>query len=87
MVQSMSKIDPQIIMEALRSALPPVFSRSSLTKLTGGLINQRTIANLQSKNQGPPSFQYGKKIAFERDSFISWAFEKIITKPIEDKNE
>jgi hypothetical protein len=58
--------------DVLRDLLPPIFPRHALTKLTGGLINSRTIANVQSKRQGPPAVNFKGRVGFERNQFISW---------------
>lgn len=56
----------------LRELLPPVFLRKQISALSHGLLNGRTIANLQSKRCGPPSFRVGNHVAFERESFLYW---------------
>lgn len=67
----MESVVPAAI-EQLRRNLPPVFCRTELAKLTGGLCNGGTIANLQSQGVGPKGFFHGKKAAFERDTFLAW---------------
>jgi hypothetical protein len=62
---------------AIRSLLPPIFPRHELTKITSGLINSRTIANIQSKKQGPPSVLFKGKVGFERETFITWLESRI----------
>jgi predicted DNA-binding transcriptional regulator AlpA len=57
----------------IEQALPLVFPRHALTKLTSGLINSRTIANrMSSKNDGPPGVRIGRSVGFSRKSFIAW---------------
>lgn len=58
--------------EILRSVLPSIFFRAHLTTLTSGALNGRTIANLQSAGKGPPGFYCGKRMCFERESFLLW---------------
>lgn len=62
---------------AIREILPPIFARHSLTEITGGLINSRTIANMQAKRQGPPAVSFKGRVGFERGTFIAW-LEKTI---------
>ncbi|GFM36249.1 hypothetical protein [Desulfovibrio psychrotolerans] len=66
---------------AIRELLPPIFARHSLTEITGGLINSRTIANLQAKRQGPPSILFKGRVGFERGSFLSWLDGRIEDDP------
>jgi len=67
--------------EAIREMLPPIFARHSLTEITGGLINSRTIANAQSRRQGPPSVLVNGKVGFERETFIAWLDKTIEEDP------
>lgn len=60
------------VIEALRKSLPPVFARCELTRLTGGAVNHRTVANLQSLRQGPPAHKLGKRTVLEREAFLAW---------------
>lgn len=50
----------------------PIVARSEIAKFTGGLINPRTVANLDSKGTGPPRFRVGRKVAYPVDTFIEW---------------
>ena len=70
-----STIDTENFINAMEQALPPIFARHSLTKLSGGLINSRTICNKMSRGEGPPGIRIGRKVGFTRNSFISWLRE------------
>jgi len=54
------------------SALPVVFGRSVVEKLMPGVISSKTLANLQWLGKGPKYFKIGRKVYYERDSFINW---------------
>ncbi|MGE4297917.1 MAG: hypothetical protein AB7E47_07800 [Desulfovibrionaceae bacterium] len=57
----------------IRLALPPVFARDAVGRLTGGLISPRTLANLDSLGKGPRQrVRVGRKVAYSREAFISW---------------
>ena len=66
---------PQSFLETLRGLLPPIFARSRLTELTGGLINSRTIANLHCLKKGPPFIKLGNKVVMELEPFLAWVAE------------
>ena len=57
----------------LEQRLPPLVPRKELRRLLGGLINPRTIANLDSKGLGPAvRLRYGRQVVYEKASFIEW---------------
>ena len=57
----------------LESALPPVFTREEASRLTGGLFKPRTLTNIDYRGSGPEvRVRIGKKVGYERDSFIQW---------------
>lgn len=57
----------------IRQSLPPCFTRQYASKALGGLVSSKTLANLDSSNAGPPrKVKLGRRIGYERDSFIQW---------------
>ena len=56
----------------LAQHLPPIFSRTEVRSLFGGIISPGYLANLDSRGEGPPSVRIGKKRAYPRDGFIEW---------------
>jgi len=72
MIRLKTQIETDSFIDALEQALPPVFARHRLTKLSGGLINSRTIANKMSQGIGPKGIKIGRNVGFSRDGFISW---------------
>lgn len=69
--------DSSFFISAVAKMLPPVFARHKLTELTGGLVNSRTISNLQSKKEGPPAVKYKGRIGLEKETFIAWLSTRI----------
>lgn len=61
-----------ILVTQLRATLPLVFKRSQVGELTGGMINPKTLANLDSQSKGPDRFRLGKLVAYEREAFLAW---------------
>jgi len=65
-------MDKQEVIEALRRELPPVIARHAIGRLLGEIVHPRTVANLDSRGEGPPRIRLGRKIAYPRDSFLEW---------------
>ena len=61
-----------LILDAIDRTWPAIFARHNLTRLSGGLINSRTIANRCSRGDGPPFVRCGKVIGLEKSSFLQW---------------
>lgn len=49
-----------------------IVARTDVGKFTGGLINPRTMANLDSASLGPAKMTVGRKVAYPVDGFIKW---------------
>lgn len=59
--------------KGLEEALPPVFTRKTASKMTGGLFTPRTLSNLDAAGKGPGSkVRVGKNILYEKNDFIDW---------------
>lgn len=56
----------------LESSLPALIARSEVARLTGGVVNPRTLANLDSEGRGPQRVRIGKKVAYPRGPFVAW---------------
>lgn len=58
---------------ALEKELPAVFDRETASKIMGGVLSSKTLSNADAKGTGPSvRMKLGKKIVYERASFISW---------------
>ena len=62
----------QVLIDRLRLELPPVFPRKTASKMTGGYLATGTLANLDSKGEGPGGVRTGKSVLYEREAFLSW---------------
>ncbi|ABB40197.1 hypothetical protein Dde_3403 [Oleidesulfovibrio alaskensis G20] len=58
--------------ETLSRELPPVFCRKDVPKLLGNIIAAGTLANIDSRKQGPPRIKLKRNTAYERTSFLIW---------------
>ena len=58
----------------LLAILPAVFVRQQVRELTGGMIDGRTLANLDSKGEGPAGkVSMGRtKVGYLREPFVEW---------------
>ena len=54
-----------------------IVARERVGDFSGGLLNPRTLANLDSQGLGPKKrIRFGKKIAYPVDSLIEWMQER-----------
>jgi hypothetical protein len=60
------------LIEKLRLELPFCFTRNQVNDLTGGVINSKTLANLDSLKKGPARFRVGRLVTYERETFLDW---------------
>lgn len=66
------------LLEVIEKQLPPVFDRHTASKILGGILSPKTLSNSDATGTGPSiKVKIGKKIAYERDSFIEWLKTKI----------
>ena len=52
--------------------LPVAFGRPAINRLLPGIIDAKTLANHDSAGTGPPHFKRGRRVFYERDSFLEW---------------
>jgi hypothetical protein len=63
----------EIAFEHLERVLPPIFCREEAARLLGGLFTANSLRNLDCENKGPQvKLKVGKKICYERESFLRW---------------
>ena len=61
------------IFENLSRTAPEIFTRKKFHELTGGLMSEKTLANLDSLSEGiQPRLRIGGKIAYPKEAAISW---------------
>ena len=65
---------PKDLIDRLRSALPPTFTRKYICERLGGYLTPGTLANLdsQEKSKGPGGIRAGKTVLYERERFLAW---------------
>ncbi|MDR1085554.1 MAG: hypothetical protein LBP22_12045 [Deltaproteobacteria bacterium] len=65
--------DASTFFDELERQMPLVFSRQEASRLIGNIISPNSLRNLDSKHQGPQNKTViGKKVCYEKKSFISW---------------
>jgi len=56
-----------------RSWPSPLVARGEVGRFTGGVVNQKYLANLDSQGRGPAGrIRIGRKIAYPVADFIDW---------------
>lgn len=62
----------------LLDELPPIIGRTEVSRLTGGLIHPRTLANHDSAGTGPRRIKLGRKIGYFRNDFVAWLTSRLV---------
>ena len=61
------------IFSNLSRIAPEMLTRKKIHELTGGLVAEKTLANLDCEGQGIlPRLRIGGKVAYPKDAVISW---------------
>lgn len=65
--------------EKILAACPgPIISRKEAAKLTGGLISEKYLANLDCNGQGPSGrVNIGRRTGYNSASFAEWLAKRI----------
>ncbi len=67
-----------IFFDRLHDELPPVFTREFAAEKTGNIFSAKTLSNIDSSGTGPSvKVRIGKKVGYERESFIQWLKNKV----------
>ena len=68
-----NQITIEQIFENLSLKSPEIITRKKLYELTGGLISEKTLANMDSEGSGiQPRLRIGGKVAYPKDAAIVW---------------
>lgn len=70
----------QSLAERLKESWPcPLVPRNEVGKFSGGLLNSGTMANLDSRGEGPRGkVAFGKvRVAYDRDLLIDWLVSRL----------
>ena len=68
----------QNLFDELVAAWPsPIVPRSKVREFSGGLLHPRTLANLDSKGQGPGKITFAGRVAYSRDVLARWLVSRI----------
>lgn len=61
------------ILENLGKDWPELISRKQAARLTGGIVNPRTLSNLDSQGKGPAErLRIGRKTCYPKPAFLDW---------------
>lgn len=52
-------------------------AREKVGEFSGGTLHPRSMANLDSLNQGPPSVKLGRKVAYPAIELVEWLIKRI----------
>ncbi|WP_285906416.1 hypothetical protein [Pseudodesulfovibrio pelocollis] len=65
------------VLAALKEKLPPLFCRRRVEELTGGLLTVCNLIKLDKEGLGPQSFKMGRKVGYEKESFLLWLEQRL----------
>lgn len=51
----------------------PYVPRAQVGEFSGGMLHPKTMANLDSRGEGPERVKYGKKVYYHVDKLAEWA--------------
>jgi len=67
-----------VTQEILKLCPGPVISRKEAAKLTGGMISEKYLANLDCEGTGPKErINIGRRVGYRSESFAQWLAERI----------
>ena len=62
----------------LEKEFPPIIARTEVVKLTGGMFHTQTLANEDSRGEGPKNpIKLQKKVGYTKDSLIEWILGRV----------
>lgn len=72
-------MSPQItIQEVLAKCSGPVISRKEAAKVSGGLVSEKFLANLDSSSKGPVErVRVGRRVGYVSNSFAEWLVARV----------
>ena len=70
----------EIIKNIIDLAGAPIISRKEASKLSGGLVSEKTLANLDCLNEGPKErVRIGSRIGYPVTAFAEWYANRVKT--------
>lgn len=58
--------------EEFSKQLPPMIARKNVGRLLGGAISPKTLANLDSKGEGPERMKIGRTVVYPTAALLAW---------------
>lgn len=70
----MGKLKRNVSFSTMAANWPsPYIVRQEVERFTGGIVNAKYLANLDSRGEGPPGrVKVGRKVAYPVNSFVAW---------------
>ncbi len=68
----------EVVKNIIAQAGCPIISRKEAARLSGGLISEKTLANLDCLGEGPgEKIRLGKRIGYSVESYATWFADRI----------
>jgi len=77
--KDVQQLDLETLRKDLLASCPLLIARDQVEAITGGMINKRTLANLDSKKMGPRGkVRMGQiKVGYMRGPFVEWFVNRL----------
>ncbi|MCK5680114.1 hypothetical protein KAI46_04810 [bacterium] len=70
----------EVVKNIIAQAGCPIISRKEAARLSGGLISEKTLANLDCLGEGPTEkIRIGKRVGYPTEVFATWFSGQIKT--------
>lgn len=74
----MATANVQEYLDKVKKELSPYCTRQEVCDALGGKLSPKTLANLDSRKEGPPDrITVGRKVMYKKDTFIEWLANRI----------
>lgn len=74
----MANANVQQYLDKVKNQLPPYCTRKEVCDALGGKLSTKTLANLDSRKEGPPDrIVVGRKVMYNKDKFMEWLANRI----------
>ena len=67
----MEGVSPEVL-ETIRKNMPDMFLRKDVERVLYGLLSRTTLATLESKKCGPPSYRAKQRTIYLKETFMPW---------------
>lgn len=76
--------EQQEFADLISGGLPPVVARKNVEQFLGGIVTTKTLANADSKGEGPAvAYAVGRSIVYRREALVDWLMRNFDVRRLE----